>query len=293
MIPRTNVWGFVAIVVAAPLDAMASSGGFASHTPLPQPISFQLDDAQLGEDAAQDPTEDIAGLEGVSPWTFQLAPYMWMAGAKADLTAGPIETSGEASFGDLLKNLDVGAMLRFEARHDRWGIMLDGLYMRLNSDAKVRLANRRIRGLSIDATMEMSILEAAGFYRFGEGPVTVDALAGIRYFSIDVEMDISRRWTILDREVNASQDMEWIDPIVGGRMVWNLADDWLLTLRGDLGGFGIGSELTWNVAAAVGYRLSESTLLVVGYRHLDINYEDNVDFDAQFSGPYLGMSFSF
>ena len=65
-------------------------------------------------------------------------------------------------------------------------------------------------------------------------------------------------------------------------------------LRGDIGGFDVGSKLTWDVRASLGYRLSERTTFLFGYRHLDINYEDGIfELDAQFYGPYLGLSFGF
>ncbi len=85
-----------------------------------------------------------------------------------------------------------------------------------------------------------------------------------------------------------------MDPFLGGRLLLDLSEKWALSLRGDIGGFDVGSELTWNVTALLGYRLSETMTLGFGYRHLDIDYEDgDLVFDAQFSGPYLGLSIRF
>ncbi len=85
-----------------------------------------------------------------------------------------------------------------------------------------------------------------------------------------------------------------MDPIIGGRFHMSLSERWLLTLRGDIGGFGVGSDLTWNVAARLGYRLSERTTLAFGYRHLDIDYDSGkLELDAEFSGTFLGMSLGF
>ena len=133
----------------------------------------------------------------------------------------------------------------------------------------------------------MAILEAGLFYRFGKAERHFDALAGVRYLRLDVEIDAGPLPTL-------SGDKDWVDPFVGGRFRLGLSEKWALSLRGDIGGFDVGSELTWNVAAVLGYRLSEKTTMVFGYRHLDIDYDEgNFVFDGQFSGPYLGMSFRF
>lgn len=133
----------------------------------------------------------------------------------------------------------------------------------------------------------MAILEAAVFYRFGDASPSFDALAGVRYVSIDLKVDPGPLPTL-------SRDKDWADPFIGGRFQLGLSERWLLSLRGDIGGFGVGSDLTWNVTALLGYRLSKRTTLAIGYRHLDIDYANgNFEFDAQFSGPYLGLSFRF
>jgi hypothetical protein len=46
-----------------------------------------------------------------------------------------------------------------------------------------------------------------------------------------------------------------------------------VSLHGDVGGFGIGdaSELTWQVQAVVGFRLTRRLSLLLGYRVLDLD----------------------
>ena len=82
-------------------------------------LSFRLDQSDVTDEPSSgngnSPGEDDAG------WSFQLAPYVWMIGVKADVVAGPFEASGEADFIDLVEKLDIGAMLHFEGRKERWG----------------------------------------------------------------------------------------------------------------------------------------------------------------------------
>jgi hypothetical protein len=105
-----------------------------------------------------------------------------------------------------------------------------------------------------------------------------------------IEKEITSR--IPDSPLAASK--AWVDPFVGFRGRCQLWEDWYLTARGDIGGFGVGSELTWNVFAALGLDLNERTSMELGYRHLQIDYQSGpVSLDAAMKGPYVGMRIEF
>ena len=68
----------------------------------------------------------------------------------------------------------------------------------------------------------------------------------------------------------------------------------LTMLRGEVGGFDLGSDLTWQVMGGVGYRVGESSDVFFGYRHLEIDYsENNFTYDTETSSFILGMNFFF
>ena len=63
---------------------------------------------------------------------------------------------------------------------------------------------------------------------------------------------------------------------------------------GDIGGFGVGTDLSYQVLATLGVELSESCLLGVGWRHLGIDFdEEDLAMDVAFTGPLVGMSIAF
>ncbi len=74
---------------------------------------------------------------------------------------------------------------------------------------------------------------------------------------------------------------------------------WWMNTRGDIdiGGFGIGSNFSWNVIAAVSYQLSELVAVTAGYRYFYVDYEDDdateFAYDVGTNGPGLGVTFSF
>jgi hypothetical protein len=85
---------------------------------------------------------------------------------------------------------------------------------------------------------------------------------------------------------------------VGGRLLLTLSERVTLVVRGDAGGFGVGSELTWNLIGNVQYHLSRTVSLGMGYRAFSIDYEkgsgnDRFRYDVLMHGPALGAAFHF
>lgn len=79
-----------------------------------------------------------------------------------------------------------------------------------------------------------------------------------------------------------------------------LADDWALTLRGDIGGFAIESDFSWSSAIGVLYQVSESVAVEVQYKAQSVDYDEGrrrtpgfFSYDTISHGPLLGLSFVF
>ncbi|MBE0455543.1 MAG: hypothetical protein IBX58_18060 [Roseovarius sp.] len=93
----------------------------------------------------------------------------------------------------------------------------------------------------------------------------------------------------------------WIDPIFGASLTQSFLQHWNFKLRGDVGGFGINSNVTWSVTAGFGYdfplgKVNSSAFL--GYRAIGTDYSsggqsDRFTWDVIFHGPLIGLSFSF
>lgn len=66
--------------------------------------------------------------------------------------------------------------------------------------------------------------------------------------------------------------MDWVDPLVGARIrhQWRLGHERML--RGDVGGFGAGSEFSWNVLTAYSFCAQNGVTYtgLLGYRALDV-----------------------
>ena len=59
------------------------------------------------------------------------------------------------------------------------------------------------------------------------------------------------------RRRRSSAGKSWIDPFVGVHFMAPLAERWWFGARGDVGGFGVGSDLAWQAYADIGFNASK------------------------------------
>ncbi len=111
------------------------------------------------------------------------------------------------------------------------------------------------------------------------------------------QADITRQLAAtLDTKLNqtiARQDY-WFDPYLGLRGRYNFNKAFYTAVRGEIGGFGVGADLMWEVEGVLGINLTRSIFTEVGYRALGGNYEnDGFRFDAVLHGPQITTGITF
>jgi hypothetical protein len=225
-----------------------------------------------------------AAQSSADGWTFTIAPYAIAAAMDGVTVVKGVEADVDIPFDTILENLDMTFMGHFDMQNERWLLSSDLIYMDLEGDSE--LANG-----TATTTVQETVFEVAGGYRVTPA---VTLLAGARY----VDLGLGLRYTgpNLERDVDASKS--WVDPFVGANLSLPLGGRWWLGVHGDVGGFGIGSELAWHAYANVGFRASDLVSVVVGYRALDMDYEDGSGddlfrYDVLTAGPQIGVAFRF
>jgi hypothetical protein len=103
-------------------------------------------------------------------WQYEFSPYLWMAGLSGTTRVGPLSVNSSISFSDLLSEFDIGASGTFEARKGRWGVLFDGIYMKLSDSHG-----------NVDLKVTQQMYSLSGMWRAMEGDQPVDLLAGLRY----------------------------------------------------------------------------------------------------------------
>jgi opacity protein-like surface antigen len=221
-------------------------------------------------------------------WSFEVTPYLWAAGLQGDVEVRNRKASVDPSFSDLLKDLDFGVMTAAEIRYGRWGFLFDGMYMRLSKDGDT--PGPLFAG--VDVVSKTGIIAGSFMYR----PVwldrfTLDILAGARAWILDTELEFKPG--ILPG-VTVSKSTAFADPIIGLRAAVNVTDRLSVSVLGDVGGFGVSSDLTWQAFGGIEYRFARHWSARVGYRALGIDFEKaQIKLDAVMHGPVLGVSFRF
>jgi hypothetical protein len=91
-----------------------------------------------------------------------------------------------------------------------------------------------------------------------------------------------------------SRDDYWFDPYVGLRARYNFNKTYYTAVRGEIGGFGVGADLMWEVETVVGMNLTRSIFTEIGYRALGGNFEENnFKFDVVTHGPQITTGITF
>lgn len=232
-------------------------------------------------------------------WQYELVPYFWAAGMKGDVQGGNLpKTSVDIDFSDIWDNLDFGAMGTFEGRRGRWGFLFDAIYMKISSSATSSRTGAGPIGATLTATadlkLEQTMLAAAVTYRVHDGPTATDVVGGLRYTKIDAEASINASLFGLTGYVTRSGDKDWTDPYIGARVQHRLADRWTAVGYADIGGFGVGSDLSWQALAGVSYDFSKTVSGKFGYRYISVDYDKSgFLYDMDSYGLFAGIGFKF
>ena len=245
-------------------------------------------------------------------WEIRLMPYFWFISIDAEGTVGGTSSSLSAdvdlSFGDIMDYIDFGAMGRLEAWKGKWGLTFDGLFLNLSADKSFRGSQIPV-GVNLDVDARIGSADFGLAYRlfeqrFGnENKQSLDfePYGGLRYAYLREKVDLTVAIAGVGsagRTLGTSED--WVEPFVGGRVIWGLNDKLAINIAGDAGGFGIGSasDLTWQIKGGVDYKLSKNVTFNAGYRYLELDYSrgsgaNEFGVDLRAKGPFVGLEILF
>ncbi len=221
-------------------------------------------------------------------WHYNVEPYMMFPNMTGQTTVANLPEVGvDANVGDIFGHLKMGAMLYAEATNNNWSVTTDFIYMKLGESV---VADRKLIEGG-DATMKEYAWELAGFKRITPW---LDGGIGFRLIDLDVALDIQT----INENKSGSASKLWVDPIIILRSNHVIHNKWLIQLRGDVGGFGAGSDFTWQAQANIGYKFSKLFQTTIGYRYIGINYDkgEGVDrflYDIDTYGAVVRFGFNF
>lgn len=199
-------------------------------------------------------------------------PYVWIpstSGTGTTDTTPPLEI-------DLVGTLDAAFPLALgvQSPDGPFSAIADGFYVRLEDDEGA--LRTTTEAVMIEGGVGLALDERRNW----------DALVGLRYVDIDYAVGLGA--------VEGSAEETWVDPWIGARGRIPLHPSWAVRLRGDVGGFGVGSELSWQAIVLVVASIGDRVSIDVGYRAIGLDFDDgDLAYDVVFHGPVVGVAFAF
>ncbi|UOM33629.1 hypothetical protein [Acuticoccus sp. I52.16.1] len=215
-------------------------------------------------------------------WEVKGGAYLWAAGLDGNMGVrglGPFDT--HLSFFDILEDLEFTVMAAGEARYDRFGLFADFIYMNL-TQAETDLAGF----IDANAGINMVAATAMGEFRVVEqGGSSIDVMAGARLWRVGGSVRLVGPG---GGSVREADNEVWVDPMIGVKGRWKSATPFYATGWGMIGGFGIASDIDWDVMGAIGYEFNEHVSLLAGYRAAGVDYSNGgFSIDSIIHGPLV------
>ena len=211
-----------------------------------------------------------------SAWDWTVTPYVWLSALEGDVGVKGVKAPVDESVSDLLDMLEFNASVALDANNGEWGVASEVYYVSLEDDSTTAIG--KVKG-----EVDQWILSSVPYFRaVDDDRMTLDVGAGARYMylSLDVTTPANKK----------SGSKDWVDPLVMTRVKFPIKEKCYFSLSGDIGGFGVGSDLTWQLTAVAGHSFTEKVDLLIGYRHLDVDYyHSGVTYDMEASGAIVGV----
>ena len=214
-------------------------------------------------------------------WEFKFSPYLWTANLDGTSAVNGIQAAVDVDFKDLFDALDATWASTQEIRRkgSKWSFMLDTFYVKLGPDTS---------GPIDDLTIEQAIIDPWIGYRAVESERGwIELTAGVRWNYLDLDIG-----TVTGGGAEGSEG--WWDPHVGFRFHYDFNDCVYALGFADIGGFDVGSDMTYQLGLAMGYQFNQTFALEAGFRYLSVDYSDGgFLYDVDTTGLFLGAAFTF
>lgn len=247
-------------------------------------------------------------------WTFGVTPYIWLPAMTGKTGVNGRTVDVDTSIGDLFTETDSVFAISAEMEawyKKRWGVAFNGQWTVLKQDDNLFGPSGGppfgpgIFPIEFDLKMNMGLFELLALYDPGEWQLG----SGASSPSLFVQPLVGARVTVMRVKLDAKggsgldQTASWADPILGARLGIRFGPErrWSWIFRGDFGGFGAGSDFTWNLVGFLGYDFAVGNAMstvALGARALYQDFENGSGskrfrWDVTQYGPVFAWSFRF
>ena len=269
------------LAVASAAPAYATDPG--------DPLGNEAAVAAPSASTAEEPTDAPAKTDDGDRWEIMVAPYLWASAMKVDISTPQGENvQVDESFTKILSAIKFVFMGALDARKGRFVTVNDLIFLHTGSDTKGSIGPGLVKA---DTDLRTIVFTSVAGYRVvDKGPMFVDLMAGARLTSMRAELDLTGPLRSVEREKSKTK----IGPVIAGRVRVPFNEKWGAALYGDIGGFGITSDISWELIGTVQYDISSHWRLGAGWRHFVAKQEkDDFDVGLKLTGPFLTAAYRF
>jgi opacity protein-like surface antigen len=222
-----------------------------------------------------------------SDWSFNVSPYIWIAGVEVDTTLDRSPPTTPPSASRFESKITGGALLSAQVNYKAVGLWVDFVWIQLETNSVQ--AGPAFSAVDLESDILHSTVALS--YRLPTtGNFHAELLAGARFWS--VSEDLAATGGQLPG-FGVSGDNTWADPVIGASLRYDLSSKWSLLTKGTISVAADQSE-GWEVMGGVVYRFSEAWSGTLGYRFLHEEFlENRFKFITDISGFILGVSYRF
>lgn len=251
----------------------------------------------LAEEAAAPAAADVQAQASPKPpaapaatsdneWHVAANTYLWFAGMHGTVGVGGFDTSVHASAADVLSKFNIGFMEMVEARHKKFVVPIDFMWVKLSDDK----GTAGIPDYTVKAKLTQTIFTPkVGYAVVDHERLKVDGTVGIRYWHMGTTLELQPQV----EGGHVYQSANWVDVVAGAKITAPLSPKAYVTIAGDAGGGG--ANVDYQVAGFLSYKIKPKWQLFGGWRYLDVDYQGNNGYinDVAQSGLVLGFTYVF
>lgn len=220
-------------------------------------------------------------------WDWKITPYLWASNITGDMSIGPINPDIDASFSDILSNLEIGGSIFSEIGKGKHAFHFDYTYLRLRPEPAELPTPPFPPNAELSTKMTVRFAEPAYSYRWN-GPGGPALVLGARMIDMSIRMSPANLPA-------ATSGPNWWDYFVGIKTHNAISEKWDFDFYGTVGTGG--SDLPWTLQAMFGRRYSNDNRLQLGVRVWGVDYSEGkgpqrTAMDLTYYGFMIGYEFN-
>jgi hypothetical protein len=202
-------------------------------------------------------------------WQGAIVPYAGLYAVTGENQFDEYRIPVDSRSGDLESVL--GATLA--AWKGRWGGSVEAWWTSSSGVNEIINAS----GITVVGERESNLLQSeamAMFHVLGPPTKPLRLLAGARYNYMKASVRLSSSYTQFGQiDSTGTHTENWVDPFLGVLWMGNTDGTLWGAIRGDVGGFGVGADVVWQIRATAALHVGEKADLTVGVRYMNIDYD--------------------